>query len=102
MQGEVLGRAHVGFEVAERVWHLLVRQHQPYDVHEAAGWKAKNRDVSHGFFSIAIYPRGSSVNSRENRGAFRARERGISAARTAFPPRATPLPARRRCPSEGE
>jgi len=29
MQREVLGRAHVGFEVVERVRHLLVRQHQP-------------------------------------------------------------------------
>jgi hypothetical protein len=53
MQRQMPGRAHVGFEVVERVRHLLVRQHQPYDVHEAAGREPKNRDVSHGFFSIA-------------------------------------------------
>jgi hypothetical protein len=51
MQREVLGRAHVGFEVVEPVRHLLVRQHQLYDVHEAAGRKAENRDVSHRAFS---------------------------------------------------
>jgi hypothetical protein len=47
MQREVLGRAHIGLEVMEGVWHPLMVQHKLRDVHEAAVREAENRDVRH-------------------------------------------------------
>jgi hypothetical protein len=48
MQGEVTGRAHLGFEIAECVWNSFVSEYQPDDMDISAAWETKYDGVGHG------------------------------------------------------
>ena len=52
-----MGRgAHIGFEIAKIIGHAFVRQHQAHDVDKAAGGKAEQSQVGHGFLSNGVCP----------------------------------------------
>jgi hypothetical protein len=48
MQGEVRGRAHLRFEIAECIGNTFVSEHQPDDMDIGAAWETKYDDVGHG------------------------------------------------------
>src|ERR1700730_2959707 len=96
MQRKVLGRAHIGLEVLEGVRRLLMRQHQPRDVHEGAVREPENRNLSHWMSPLRLVLR--VVWSP--RGVLRTPARAkpsANGARRVSPPRGTPPPATRRC-----
>src|SRR5262245_43396892 len=47
MQRQMLRLAHHRFKIVEGVGHVLVREHEPYDVHKGASWKTKDDRVGH-------------------------------------------------------
>ena len=48
MQGEVAGRAHLRFEIAEAMDNAFMGEHQPDDMDIGAAWETKYDDVGHG------------------------------------------------------
>jgi len=59
MQREMAGRAHLRFEIAERVADAFVREHQPSDMDVGAAGETKYDDVGHcGCFRLMNLLRG--------------------------------------------
>src|ERR1051325_4049422 len=84
----------------EGVWHLLMRQHELCDLHEAAVRETEHRDLSHDLLRCGL-----SSEGKETRADLRtspSRAALVTCARRAFSPRGKPLPARSRYRSGGE
>src|SRR5205823_571635 len=56
VQREMYRRTHIGFEVAECIGHVFVRQDETHDLDEGAAGKAEQSQFGHGFLSKRVCP----------------------------------------------